>query len=236
MAKEKSKKDAEAGFGEKILDIIQRNRKKLLISFILLIVVLTASIVIVTVRGNFHEAALVQIDEFERRFFLLHSVDEFNLDQELAFLRISEIHLLLEELDDFQNSFTTFSYASARAYSLTADIHWFLHNFAEAEAAWLNAASASRGSYLEAVSLFNAAVAAEEHGNITAAIAHYNRVLELREFFPSPARAQFAIGRLEETRGSTDAALNAYNDVLRSWPNDPLWANLAQSRIAALSN
>ena len=236
MAKDKSKKDAELSIGEKILDLVQKNRKKILISFIVLVLVLTTSVIVVTVRANFHDAALVRVDEFERRFILLQSVDELNLDQELAFLRISEIHLLLDELNEFQNSFTTFSYASARGYSLQADIHWFLHNFSEAEAAWLNAAAASAGSYLEPVSIYNAAVAAEEQGNIAAAIAHYTRVLELSEFFPSPARAQFAIGRLEEGRGSRDAALNAYNNVLRSWPDDPLWANLAQSRIAALGN
>jgi tetratricopeptide (TPR) repeat protein len=79
-------------------------------------------------------------------------------------------------------------------------------------------------------------VAAEEQGDIETAIAHYKNALEHSKVFPSAVRAQFSIGRLEESMNRKDAALEAYRSVVNNWPNDPLWPNLAQSRILALSD
>jgi tetratricopeptide (TPR) repeat protein len=86
------------------------------------------------------------------------------------------------------------------------------------------------------VSFFNAAVAAEEQDNAEAAIGYYTKVLEYKDVFPEAARAQFTVGRLEESRNNREAALSAYRNVLSIWPGDPVWPNLAQSRVLALSD
>jgi hypothetical protein len=53
--------------------------------------------------------------------------------------------------------------------------------------------------------------------------------------FPAAAHAQFAIGRLEESRGNTDAALGAYRKLIENWPEESDWVNLAHSRVISLT-
>jgi tetratricopeptide (TPR) repeat protein len=92
----------------------------------------------------------------------------------------------------------------------------------------------SAKTYLEPVAFYNGAVAAEEQGNTAQAIELYTKAASAADF-PAASRAQFAIGRLQEANGK-DAALEAYKSLLSKWPNDQVWANLAQSRIIALSS
>ena len=234
MAKAKNQKPAESKAGELILNFIQNNRKKILIGFIAIVVVLLGALLTVSIRDNIMESRLLQLDEFERRFMDILSIDEFNFTEDLAVERMNEIFILLDDLENFQRR--SFGFALARAHGLSADIFWFMSEWDLAERAWMDSARAARNTYLEPLSIFNAAVAAEQQGNITGAIAHYRRVLELRDNFPSPARAQFAIGRLEESRQNYDDAMFAYRTLTLTWPNDSQWASLAHSRIIALQN
>jgi len=222
------KKEEAVSIGEKMADFIQKNRKVLLIALIAIIVVLAGLIIVFTVRDRIQEKALSQVDGFNRRYMEARVVS----DDPDAAVKMIETFALLEDLKGFtaKNS----GYAAARAYSLTADIYWDQKNWSDAEEAWLNAAKAAGKSYLAPVSFYNAAVAAEERGDIEAAITHYNGALEHASVFPSAVRAQFSVGRLEESRNRKEAALEAYNNVLNNWPNDPTWPNLAQSRILAL--
>ena len=233
MAKDKTKK-TEQGAAEKILELIQKYRKIIFIVLIAAITGLIASVVIFTVRNNMQESQLSKIDGYEDHFFELMEFDAMIYNQDVSWDRYSLVLELLDEVNDFQRS--AFGFASARAHSLAADIYFFMENWSEAERSWLQAARGSRGTYFEPISIYNAAVAAEEQGNIAAAIEHFNSVILLENNFTSAARAQFNIGRLEESRGDYNAALTAYRSLLGRWPNDTQWANLAQSRIIALTN
>ena len=235
MAREKSENTAESsGIIVKILESIQKHRKSIFIGLIVIAVAVIGAIVFVSVRESLHESALVRVDGFERRFMELQSPEVFAASEVDHIIRMIDLNALLAELSDFQKR--AFGFASARAHVLTGDIYWEMGELSFAENAWLEAARAAKNSYLEPVSYFNAAAAAEERGNIDSAIAHYERVLAVGENFPAAARAQFAIGRLEESRNNITAAISAYETVLRRWHFDTAWANLAQSRILALSN
>ena len=234
MAKVKNQKPAESKAAEIILEFIQNNRKKILIGFIGVVVILLGALLTVSIRDNMMESRLVQLDEFERRFMDLLSIDEFNFNEEQAMERMNHVFILLDDLENFQRR--SFGFALARANGLSADIYWFMGEWDLAERAWLDSARAARNTYMEPLAIYNAAVAAEQQGNLIGAIAHYQRVLELRDNFPSPARAQFAIGRLEEARQNYDEAMFAYRTLTLTWPNDTQWASLAHSRIIALQN
>jgi tetratricopeptide (TPR) repeat protein len=225
-------KESELSFGEKLNQFIQRNRKPLFIGLVTLVVIIVGLIAGVTIRDNIQTRALTQIDEFTRRYERLRISDAAE-DPNLI-TKLIEIVSLSDEISAFaaKNS----GFAAARAYTLLADIHWDQNNFSAAENAWLEAARIASRNYLAPVSFYNAAVAAEERGNIDTAIAHYTRALGYGNMFPSAARAQFSVGRLEESRNNTEAALAAYRNLLNTWPNDPIWPNLAQSRILILSN
>ena len=226
------KKDEVATINEKVADFIQKYRKILFIALIAIIVVLAGFITVVTVREKLLEKALSQVDEFSRRYQALR-IDS-DSDDPYIVSRMAEIAVLLVNIEGFaaRNS----GFPAAQAYSIAAGIHWDQNNKDEAERAWLDAAKAAGKNYLAPVSLYNAAVAAEERGDIETAIAHYREALEHGKVFPSAVRAQFSVGRLEESRNMKDAALEAYRNVLNNWPGDPLWPNLAQSRILALTD
>jgi tetratricopeptide (TPR) repeat protein len=84
------------------------------------------------------------------------------------------------------------------------------------------------------VSLFNAAAAAEEQGNLEAAIELYRQTLNYADIFPAAPRAQFAVGRLWEAQQNKEAAIEAYRGLIDKWPAETVWTGLANSRIIAL--
>ena len=226
------KKNEELGINERITEFIQKNRRVFLIGFITVVVVLVGFIVFNTVRGNIQAKALTQVDTFERKYEELKTY--IGSDEVEAVFRQVEIMLLLSELEIFTNK--TSGFAAARAHCIKADIYSGQKNWASAEEAWAKAAQAAGNSYLAPFSVYNAAVAAEEQGNVEAAIDYYTKALNYGDSFPSAVRAQFSLGRLEESRNNNDAAIDAYRQLLSKWPNDPVWPNLAQSRILVLSN
>jgi tetratricopeptide (TPR) repeat protein len=223
------KPNEELTFSQKLYEFIQKNRRSLFVSLIVLIVILAGFIITVTVRERMQANALSTVDGFNRRFNELR----FHLATG-DFIQQTEIAILLLELQDFQNRASGFPVA--RSFTISASIHMEQERWDQAEEAWGNAARAAGRSYLVPISLFNAAVAAEEQGNIQAAIDYYASAIDFGDVFLAAPRAQFAIARLEEQRNNREAAIGAYRSLLARWPDDPVWSNLAQNRIIILSD
>jgi tetratricopeptide (TPR) repeat protein len=211
-------------------DIIQQNRKALFTGLVAVIVILIGFIAGSVIRDKIRSGEIAKMDGYERRFdalrFFIGSEDAEAGD------KLAEIDFLMEELAVFQNKSSGF--VKARALSLIADIYADQKQWAEAEKAWSDSAKAAANSYLAPISLFNAAVAAEERRNTQAAIDLYNSALAYGDSFAGAVKAQFSIGRLEEGRGNDAGAAEAYRALLAKWPMDPYWANLAQNRLVML--
>ena len=222
---EKNKKSNDVSSVQKWIDFLQKNRKALFIGSLAVILIFIGSIVGIAIRDRIREDAFNRIDAFNQRYVALRVHNDNGSEG---------INALLEEIGAFaaRNS----GFAAARAFSLSAAIYWEQERWTEAERAWTSALNASPRSYLAPISLYNAAAAAEEHGNFESAIELYTQVLEYEDVFFIAARAQFSIGRLQEARNNREAALAAYRSLLSRWPHDPLWSNLAQSRIMLLSD
>ena len=229
MAATQDKTD-EVKFSHQVADFIQKYRKGIFISFAAIILLLAGSIITITVRDRIQARALRELDALSSRYGELR----FFIGSEEDDLHQGDIALLLEDLGAFQNRNSGFP--AALAYNISAHIHWEQENWAEAELAWTRAAASSGRTYLAPISLFNAAAAAEEQGNIDTAIDLYRQAVAQGTAFPAAPRAQFSIARLEEYRNNREAALQAYRTLVNQWPNDPLWTNLAQSRILLLDN
>ena len=91
-------------------------------------------------------------------------------------------------------------------------------------------------SYLASVSLFNAAAAREEAGEIEEAMVLFQRIIDdYSEVSPDAPEALFNLGRLEETRGNTSDALAYYKDVNSRFP-ESRWTDLSKSRILVLES
>ena len=228
----KNKRTDELTVAEKLIEFIQRNRRLLLGGFIVIAVVLVGSIVGLTAQERIMENSFVRLDEFEQRHITL--LPYIGSEDVAALLRQGEITALLEELGLF--AARTSGFASARAHSIRAAIFEAQGRWPLAEGAWIAAANASPRSYFAPVSLFNAAVAAEEHGDLESALELYTRALAHDEFAFIAIMAQFSIGQLHEAKDNREAALAAYQALLIRWPLDPLFANLAQSRIILLAD
>ena len=217
---------------ERLNEFIQKNRKGLFVGFAAIIVVLAGFIIVSTVREKIRENAFSQIDAFERRYeeLMFHTGggDSGALSSQ------ADISALLDDLAVFERKNSGF--AAARAYSISASIYGDHERWAEAEKAWSLAAKASAKSYLAPISLYNAAVVAEEQGNTASAIGLYAQALAYGDVFPAAIRAQFSIGRLHESQNNRGAALEAYRSLVSRWPNDQFWTNLAQNRIIVLGD
>jgi len=217
---------------ERIGEIIQKSRMQLLVALAAIVLAIISFVVISVVREKSQSNALSKVDALNRRYEKIKTSlsDEESLDitQQL------ELGILLVELTEFENNNSGF--AAARAYSISASINMDQRNWEAAEEKWLKAADAAPKSYFAPVAVYNAAVAAEERGNIESAIAYYSRAANFGESFPAAARAQFSVGRLEESRNNRDSAVEAYRNLLAKWPNEPVWPNLAQNRLLILSD
>jgi tetratricopeptide (TPR) repeat protein len=220
-------KTEKRGFGDALADFIRNRRRELLVVMIATLVLVMGFIAFYAVRSSLREKANSVVEDFAKRYETL--VIDINEEE-----KAEEAQTLLDELGAFAKK--TSGYAGARAYSLTASIHAEQKNWALAESAWRNSAAKAGKSYLAPVSLFNAAVAAEEQGNLDQAIELYAESAAHGSNFPAAARAQFAIGRLRESQGDIPAALDAYKLIPEKWADESAWINLAQSRIIVLSN
>jgi tetratricopeptide (TPR) repeat protein len=212
----------EYSLDDRINNFIQNNRRKILICLGAVVFGVAAFIAVVTIRNKLWEGAIIQVEDFTRRYEELR----FNITDEA---NTETVAALLTELSAFAPRAS--GYPGSRAYALIAGIHGDKKEWAEAEQAWRDAAKKAGKTYLAPVALFNAASAAEEQGKTADAIALYTECLGMAELFPSSPRAQFAIGRLEEKQGNKENALEAYRNLRINWPSDTFWRNLAQSRI-----
>jgi tetratricopeptide (TPR) repeat protein len=212
-------------FTQKLSDFIQRNRSLFLIGFIVFVAVLAGFIATISIRSALNTKALTQVEDLNQRYETLR----FDLNDSS---KAADVQSLLDDLGAFASKHS--GYAGTRSYALMASIYSDQKKWAEAFGAWNSAALAATKTYLEPVALYNAAVAAEEQGNIPDALELFAKTAANADF-PAASRAQFAIGRLQEAQRNKDAALEAYRTLLDKWPNDQVWATLAQSRIVSLN-
>jgi tetratricopeptide (TPR) repeat protein len=210
--------------GDKIALFLQKYRAAFWGVLGIMIAGVIGSVLFFTVRNVLQNKAIVTLEAFEKRKTDLGDLADAS--------KSMEVQALLEEINAFAPK--TFGYASAKAYSLAADIYAVRGEWAPAEEAWAASAGRSPGIYLAPLSLYNAAVAAEEQGNLDKAVEYYNRALAFPGIFPASQRAQFNIGRIYEAQNNKEAASEAYRNLIEKSSSDSNWAKLAQSRIIFL--
>ena len=220
MAKEQETLES----GDRIALFIQRRRKPLVGFLILLGVFLAAAVGYFSIREALQKKAIVTLEELEQRLTALEDPADPG--------KAAEAGALLEELEGLARS--SFGYASARAYSLSAGIHAARGEWQKAEEAWTASAEKGADTYLAPLSLYNAAVAAEERGNLDGAIGYYQQSLAFQGDTPVVCRAWFNTARIYEAKKDFSAAEDAYRTLLEKAPAESAWAKLAQSRLIAL--
>jgi hypothetical protein len=126
-------------------------------------------------------------------------------------------------------------YAGQRALHLLGSFYFRTSNWNLSAETFLKLADEFPRSYLAPVSRINAAVAMEEGGDYAKAIQTYGQIVELyQDISPEIARVLFSLGRLNETHGTNDAAIEYYNRIVDEYASSG-WTNLAQDRIIYLN-
>jgi tetratricopeptide (TPR) repeat protein len=215
-----------SNISDKIVGFLQKNRKNILICAGIVVFLFVGLAVFISLQDVFHKKALAGIDELTSRF------------DEVRFLMADEAYAadldkLLTDVDVFVKNKN--GYPASKAWSIAAQIHSSRKDWQKSKDAWLKAAKTGNKTYLGPISLFNAAAAAEEQGDIEQAIELLGNCIAHPFEFPAAPRAQFTIGRLYEKQNNYPAAIEAYRAVLTDWKDIPVWQYLARSRIAAIS-
>jgi tetratricopeptide (TPR) repeat protein len=213
----------QANTGDQIAWFIQKNRKTLLALLVIIVSGIAFSTAFFIIRGAMEKKAIAKVEQYERRIGELGDLNE-SANQD-------KVNALLDELNHFAAS--TFGYAAARAYYLAADIYFSRSDWKKAEESWTASAKKSASIYLYPLSLFNAAVSAEEQGKKEEAINYYNQSLDYSGIYPAAARARFNIGRIREEQHDKEKAADAYRELIEKSPDSP-WANLAHNRLIIL--
>ena len=233
MQSEKEKIAVNTTMSEGINEFVQKHRKPIFISVGVVLLSLFAFIVLLSVMDIVRGKAISAVEEFSSRYeTLLPSITEEYSEVDVAEL-LAEMEVFAQKNSRAITSIAT-GYAAGKTWALIANIHGEKKNWPAAEAAWALAAKAAKKTYLAPLALFNAGAAAEEQGKAEEAVEYYFSSLAAATDFPGAARAQFAIGRLQESLGNTAAAVEAYRTVISGWSYDQIWSSLAHSRIIAL--
>ncbi|MDR1178591.1 MAG: tetratricopeptide repeat protein [Spirochaetaceae bacterium] len=222
---EKFEEHEKIDFTTRLADFLQHNRKRIAVTGAVIIGVFVIGISGYAIWEKTTSANVKAVEELYDRYF------EMGFESSQADG---------EEADEYIESVREFAgkksgYAAVRAWTILGRIYQTRKEWSLAEEAWSRAAETRPVSYITPVSLFNAAAAAEEQGNLARAIELLNRIsAEYADTFPGIARSSFSLGRLYEKQRDTEAAVSAYRTVAENWPTSS-WANLANSRIIALA-
>lgn len=137
---------------------------------------------------------------------------------------------LIAELDSIINEYND-TYAEQRAYYLKGTISYSTNAWADAAEAFSKSAESNRDSYLAPIALMLQAAALENAENYPEALAVYMDIYENYDrIYPDVPRTMLSIGRLYETTGDKDSAIEAYNDLIDKYPSSG-WASFARTRI-----
>ncbi|MDR1104836.1 MAG: soluble NSF attachment family protein [Treponema sp.] len=211
------------GLSEKIAVFIQNRRKPLVLCLGVIVLAAACIIAALGIMSVLRKNAIAAAEELNGRYEALR----FNIGDGS---KEAEAGALLEDLLSFAGK--NRGLAGGRAWALAASVYADKKEWAEAEQAWIRAAESASKTYFEPIVFFHAGRAAEEQGNTESAIAHYAKSASFS--FPSAARAQFSVGRLEEGRNNTEAALEAYRTLVSKFPFEITWVNMARTRIIVL--
>jgi len=208
-----------------INEFIQKYRRPIFVSAGAILLVLVVFIAALSIMDVINGKAISAVEGFGDRYETLKP----SITEEYSAVDVEE---LLAELEAFARGKS--GYAAGKAWSIAGSIHGDRKDWPASEAAWSSAANTAKKTYLAPIAFFNAGVAAEEQGKTEEAIGYYSSSLALAADFPGAPRAQFAVGRLRESLGEKEAAIEAYRAVISGWSYDQVWPSLAQSRIIAL--
>ena len=218
MAETEVKKSA----GTKLNAFLEKNRKAVLVSFLVIIIALIAFISISVISSKNAEKDIARIDEIS-----------FSMTNNSATLEQTELDTrattALEALKPFLKKN---GIAGVRANMLAAEIAFLQKDYESAINYWDATFAKGKKVYTAPLALYNKAVCLEQLGKTEEAAKLYKDAADC-EGFVLASHALFNYARVLETLGNYTEAVAAYKEVSDKYPSDK-WANLAKTRVIAL--
>ncbi|MDR2865447.1 MAG: tetratricopeptide repeat protein [Spirochaetaceae bacterium] len=211
---------------------IEKKRRLIFLCIVIIVIACLAFVVAMLILESRNKKAIQILDEtLLPRYEKLISVDTGGQAPGDNSENSDTMELYIRDLGKFAAQYS--AYPAAKAWSVLAGIYSERLDWEGAENAYRKSAETGKESYLAPISYFNAAVAAEERGNIDNAIEYYVKAAAYPDF-PQGAHAEFSRGRLYEQQNKIDSAKEAYQNVIDKWKNNESWMPIAQSRLIAL--
>ncbi len=208
-----------------VSNFLQRNRKPLLAVLVAVVGIVVGLFLYLEFRGAREERARVAAETVQELF------DEFSAATDDA-RRQSLAAQITAEVNGVTTDYPRFG-AAQRALFVRGSMNWELEQWDAASVDFEQAATGFPDSYLTPISLFNAAAAAEEGGQVDRARQLLTQLVDSFDTSEVP-RALFALGRIAEQQGDPQAATEYYNRLVQNHAGST-WTNLARTRIIALS-
>ncbi|MBO7582563.1 MAG: tetratricopeptide repeat protein [Treponema sp.] len=219
-----SEKNEKSTASEKLNGFLEKNRKPVLITFIVglvLIVGFIAGAIIVSATSKKDLAAV------EAYYYELTDSSTGLEDTEIT-KRATEC---IENLAPYTKKG---GIAGVRANMLSAELAYILKDYEGAIAYYDAAIAKGKKSYTAPLCYYNKGASYEELGKLAEAAEAYKTAAEFDEFV-LVAHAYFSLGRVLEAQGDYAGAVEAYK-TLNDKVSDDDWGNLAKTRIIELQS
>ena len=208
----------------KLNGFLEKNRKPLVITFIVVLVLVIGFITTAVVLSANSKKALAAVEAYY--YELMDS--STNLEDAEINKRAATC---IEELAPYIKKG---GIAGVRANMLCAELTYILEDYDGAIAYYDAAIAKGKKSYTAPVCLYNRAVCYEEVGKLDQAAESYKAAAEFEDFGMA-SHAYFSYGRVLEAQGNYSAAVEAYTTLNDKFPEDD-WSNLAKTRIIQLAS
>jgi tetratricopeptide (TPR) repeat protein len=213
--------------GDRLEAFIQKNRIPMLVTLAVLVVVLAAYGIVSQITVSVQNKANALIESVEDSYTSLKAATDEAQKTTIGQDLVKSAEQVIAKYPK--------NVVSQRARSILGD-YWFeKKDFAKAVENYQAAGEKYGKNYLSAVSLFNAAVSAEEKGDTAASLALYEKIVaDFGTSTPLIPHALFSIGRIYEVQKNYVKASAAYAKLDEQFPGES-WTNMAKDRIIYLT-
>lgn len=205
--------------------LVERYRLPLLVAAGVVVAALAVWLIWAERERSLEESSALRAEQLQELFQTWNGAPEGTRKSNLGDDLVAEAELVLRQFPR--------RYAAQRALYVRAEYWFALEQWRDAAGDWQELAERWPASYLAPLSIFNAAVALEEAGDIDAAGQHLERLVAEWEDNLLVPRALFSLGRMAEHRADYQAAREAYARVTDDHGASS-WATAVRNRLIAL--
>jgi tetratricopeptide (TPR) repeat protein len=211
---------------EIITAFLTRHRTAIAIIIGVIVVAVFALIIILSVQNARTERALTAVDELQQDFEEWEGTDDDAKTESYDLLAGQA----MEIIDSYPRT-----YAATRARLIDAQALVELERWDAAADRYVEIADLVPKTYLAPVSLMDAAVSAENAGDVDRSLELHRRIADEYDGESAEvARALFSMGRIHEQQDRVAEAADAYRRLIDGYPASS-WTNLARNRIITLT-